>query len=179
MIPARRYGDGDREIGRGVDADARGDIYFAGEFAGTIQLGATTLTSGGSIDGFLAKARPDGRVRWAIGIGGAGAESGPEIEVDDAGNSYLTGTFSGTARIGGLTVTTTGLRGAYAAKVSPQGRVRWVVSSANSAFATLGELSLGPHAMNVLGRFAGGMQFGPFTLTSAGATDYFLAQLSR
>ena len=55
---AQRFGDGDREIGRGIDADSRGNIYFSGEFQGTIQLGATTLTSAGGDDSFLAKPRP-------------------------------------------------------------------------------------------------------------------------
>ena len=176
---AQSFGDGDREIGRGVDGDARGNIYFTGEFAGTIELGSRTLTSSGSVDSFLAKAQPNGRIRWAIGIGGAGPEGGPEIEVDGAGNSYLSGTFTGTAQIGGFTVTATGLRGAYVAKVSRRGRVLWVAQSTESVFATLGELSLGPGAVDVLGRFAGGMQFGSFPLTSAGETDYFLGRLSR
>jgi hypothetical protein len=176
---AESFGDGDREIGRGVDADAKGNVYFGGEFAGTIQHGRTTLTSMGATDSFLAKARPGGRVLWAMDIGGAGDEIGPEVEVDDAGNSYLTGTFSGTAAIGGFTLVTSGLRGAYVAKVSPRGQVMWAVQSTDTAYATLGELSLGPKAVNVLGRFAGGMRFGPFGLASAGGTDYFLAQLRR
>jgi hypothetical protein len=65
------------------------------------------------------------------------------------------------------------------AKVSPGGRILWVVQSTDSGFATLGELSLGPNSVNVLGRFAGTAHFGRFTLTGAGATDYFLAQLRR
>ena len=143
--------------------DARGNIYFTGEFAGTIELWASrTLTSMRLRRQFLAKAQPNGRIRWAIGIGGAGPEGGPEIEVDAAGNSYLSGTFTGTAQIGGFTVTATGLRGAYVAKVSRRGRVLWVAQSTESVFATLGELSLGPGAVDVLGRFAGGMQFGSF-----------------
>jgi hypothetical protein len=53
------------------------------------------------------------------------------------------------------------------------------MQSTDSGFATLGELSLGPNAVNVLGRFGGAMRLGPFALTSAGSTDYFLAQLKR
>lgn len=176
---AQRFGDADREIGRGIDADARGNVFFGGEFQGTLRLGGTTLTSAGSDDLFLAKADRAGRVRWAISMGGSGAEVGPEVEVDRAGNSYLTGTFSGTARFGGRLLSTTGARGAFVAKVSPAGRIAWVVQSTDSGFATLGELSLGPRSVNVLGRFAGGLRFGPFALTGLGATDYFLAQLRR
>jgi hypothetical protein len=176
---SERFGDGDREIGRGIDADAHGNVYFSGEFQGTLQLGATTLRSAGSDDLFLAKADRAGRVRWAIGMGGTGAEIGPEVEVDGAGNSYLTGTFSGTAHFGDVTLTTSGLRGAFVAKVSPDGRIAWVVGTTDSGFATLGELSLGPNVVNVLGRFGGTAHLGRFAFTSAGATDYFLAQLKR
>jgi hypothetical protein len=112
-------------------------------------------------------------------MGGTGAETGPELETDPVGNSYLTASFSGAARVGDQTLTTTGARGAFVAKVSPAGRVLWVVQSTDSGFATLGELSLGPGVVNVLGRFGGSMRFGPFALTGAGSTDYFLAQLKR
>jgi hypothetical protein len=179
VLWAERFGDGDLEMGRGIDADSHGRIYFSGEFQGTLQLGSTTLTSAGAHDMFLAKATRVGRVLWAISMGGAGPETGPEVETDPDGNSYLTATFSGTARIGSHTLTTTGARGAFVAKVSPAGRVLWVVQSTDSGFATLGELSLGPNVVNVLGRFAGTAHFGSSTLTSAGETDYFLAQLKR
>jgi hypothetical protein len=176
---AQRFGDADREIGRGIDADSHGNVYFGGEYQGTLQLGATTLRSAGSDDVFLAKANRAGRVRWAIGMGGTGAEVGPEVEVDGEGNSYLTGSFTGVAHFGDKVLTASGLRGAFVAKVAPDGRIAWVVQSTDSGFATLGELSLGPNSVNVLGRFAGTAHLGPFSFTSAGATDYFLGQLKR
>jgi hypothetical protein len=176
---AHRFGDADREIGRGIDVDARGRIYFAGEYAGTIQLGSTTLTSAGSNDLFVARADKRGRVRWAISMGGPGSESGPEIETDAAGNSYLAGSFTDTARFGSHTLTAPGLRAAFVAKVSPRGRILWVVGSTDSVFSTLGELSIGPTSVNVLGRFARTTRLGRFPLTALGETDYFVAGVRR
>jgi beta-propeller repeat-containing protein len=164
----QRFGDGDREIGRGVDSDAHGNVYFGGEFAGTLKLGSHTLTSAGSNDLFFAKANRRGRVRWALRLGGAGSETGPEVEVAPDGTGYLTG-FS----------TTAGQRVAFVAKVSPAGRLVWKLDSTDSPFATLGELSLGPHSVNVLGRFISTVTFGGKKLDSAGGTDYFLASLRR
>jgi hypothetical protein len=166
---AQRFGNGDREIGRGVDSDSRGNVYFTGEFAGTIQLGSQTLTSVGSDDMFLAKAGPGGRVRWAIRLGDAGPDIGPEIEVAPDGTSYLTGTFANASNT----------RRAFVAKVSPQGRLLWTAESTASPFATLGELSLGPNSVNVLGRYISTVTLGATKLTGAGATDFFLARLPR
>jgi hypothetical protein len=166
---AERFGNGDREIGRGVDADARGNVYFSGEFAGTLQLGDRTLTSVGSDDMFLAKANRHGRVRWAIRLGAPGADIGPELEVAPDGSSYLTGTLTSSS----------GTRSAFTAKVSPKGKLLWMVQSTDSPFATLGELSLGPRAVNVLGRFAATVTLGTFKLTGAGETDFFVAGIPR
>jgi hypothetical protein len=176
---AHRFGDSDREIGRGIDADARDNVYFSGEFRGTLRLGRKTLTSAGSNDMFLAKADRNGRVRWAIAMGGAGVEGGPELEVDGAGNSYLTGTFSGTARLGSRVLAANGVRGGFVAKVSPRGAVLWARQSTDSPFATLGELSLGATGVTFLGRFAQTVSLGRFRLTGAGGTDFFLGRLPR
>jgi len=118
---------------------------------------------------FLAKAGPKGRVRWAIRLGDAGSDTGPEIEVAPDGTSYLTGTFVNAANT----------RRAFVAKVSPNGQLLWTAESSASPFATLGELSLGPHSVNVLGRFISTVTLGNFKLDSAGATDFFLARLPR
>jgi hypothetical protein len=179
VIWAKRFGDADFEIGRGVDADAQGNVYFTGEFAGTVQLGRFTLTSAGGNDSFVAKADPNGNVLWATRMGGPGTESGPEIEVAPDGTTYVSGRFSETAQFGRRTLTTTGARGAFVAKVSPAGRFIWAVQSKDSPFATLGELSLGPGSVNVLGSYLSRVKLGRFTLSGLGGSDFFVAELRR
>jgi hypothetical protein len=51
--------------------------------------------------------------------------------------------------------------------------------STDSPFATLGELSLGPGSVNVLGRFAATVTPGSFKLTGTGETDFFVARLQH
>jgi hypothetical protein len=53
------------------------------------------------------------------------------------------------------------------------------VESTDSPFATLGELTLGPTSVNVLGRFVATVTLGRFKLTAAGGTDFFVARLPR
>lgn len=165
---SRSLGGPGRQIGRGVDPDRKGNVLFSGEFANTIELDGRTLTSAGDSDLFLAKADSRGRVLWAVQFGGAGREVGPEVEVDAAGSSFLTGSFTGRARFGSKVLTAAGARAAFVAKVSPKGKLVWVRPSGQSAFATLGELALSPGAVNVLGRFVGPTRLGRFDLAPAG-----------
>ena len=52
-----------------------------------------------------------------------------------------------------------------------------MVGSTDSPFATLGELSLGPNSVNVLGRYVSEVTLGSSQLTAAGLTDFFLARV--
>ena len=177
VLWAQRFGGPGQDLGRGIDADAEGHVYFSGEFSGTIRLGATTLTSAGGRDMFVAKAGRGGRIIWAVGMGGAGDEVGPEIEVDARGAVHLVGTFSGQARFGDRTLTAAGANAAVIARLTSRGRFTWVAQSGAGPYTTLGELAIGPGRVSVLGRYAGPATLGRFPLTAAGRTDAFVAQL--
>ena len=174
---AKRFGGPGEDLGRGIDADAGGHVYFSGEFSGTIRLGGRSLTSAGGRDLFVAKAGRGGRVLWAAGMGGPGNEIGPEIEVDARGAVHLVGTFAGQARFGTRTLTAAGVRAAFVARLTSRGRFDWVAQSGVGPFTTLGELALGPRGVTVLGRFVGPATLGRFSLPGAGRTDAFVARL--
>lgn len=174
---AQGFGGAGDDLGRGIDADADGHVYFSGEFSGTLRLGGTTLSSAGGRDLFVAKASRRGRVLWAVRMGGAADEVGPELEVDGRGNAYLVGTFGGTAGFGGRTLTSAGLRAAFVARLTPRGRFDWVAGSKGGPYTTLGELSISPGAVSVLGRFVGAAELGRFDLTGWGRTDAFIARI--
>ncbi len=177
VLWAQRFGGPGQDLGRGIDADADGHVYFSGEFSGTIRLGATTLTSAGGRDMFVAKAGRGGRIIWAVGMGGPGDEVGPEIEVDARGAVHLAGTFSGQARFGDRTLTAAGANAAVVARLTSRGRFTWVAQSGPGPYTTLGELALGSGNVTVLGRYAGPATLGRFGLTAAGRTDVFVARL--
>ena len=74
---------------------------MTGHFTGSIGFGATTLTSSGGKDVFVAKLDPNGQFLWAKAAGGFGDDQGLGIavapEVDGSGNMavYITGVFAG------------------------------------------------------------------------------------
>ena len=74
-----------------VATDASGNLFVTGYFSGQLTLGATTLTSAGAQDLFVAKYLPaTGTWAWATSGGGTGSEAGQGIAV--SGNRvYVTG----------------------------------------------------------------------------------------
>src|SRR5207237_620701 len=126
-------------------------------------FGATTLTSAGSTDGFVARLSATGAWLSAVRVGGPGPEQLNDLEVRADGTAYLAGSFAQTAAFGPLSLTTATGTGTTDTDV-------FDVAVDNS-----GTISLG-------GAFVGTIDFGDSlalpTLTSRGATDLLLARLS-
>lgn len=96
--------------GSSISVDGAGNSYATGDFYGTVTFGPgegnqTILTSGTGFDQrrnlFVAKYDSSGTLLWARQDGGAEAFiEDPGISVDSAGNSHVTGSFSGNATFG-------------------------------------------------------------------------------
>jgi hypothetical protein len=61
--------------------DAAGNLWVAGQFQGTTDLGGGTVVSAGGTDLFLAQFSPEGEHLWSRGFGGAGDEDWPELQI--------------------------------------------------------------------------------------------------
>ena len=123
---AKRAGGNDSDSSRAIAADRMGNCYATGWFIGTATFGGTTLTSSGEGDIFVAKYDRAGKVLWARRAGGGSFDEGSGIAVDDTGNCYVTGYFSGTATFGGATLTSGGNGEVFVAKYDSAGNVIWV-----------------------------------------------------
>jgi len=95
---ATRAGGSGSDQALGIAVDGSGNTYVTGTFTGTASFApGTSLTSAGAADVFVAKYDGHGTLLWATRAGGTQNEQGSSIAVDSLGNSYLTGTFSGSA----------------------------------------------------------------------------------
>jgi hypothetical protein len=118
-------------ISQNVALDGAGHSHVTGIFTGTVTLGAgepneTVLTSVGGLEVFIAKYDARGALLWAARAGGTGHEQGLDIEVDAAGNSYLTGHFSVTTTFGAdTTLVDAGQGDIFVAKYDSQGEFVW------------------------------------------------------
>ncbi len=73
--------------------DSQDNVYVTGAFSGSATFGSTILNSAGGLDGFVAKMDTNGNWVWASQISGAYEDWGLGIDVDSAGNVYVTGPF--------------------------------------------------------------------------------------
>jgi hypothetical protein len=76
-----------------VVVDAAGDVWVAGHFEETIDLGGGPLTSVGGTDVFVASFAPDGAYRRSARFGGSDDEEVTDLAVGADGSVYVVGTY--------------------------------------------------------------------------------------
>jgi hypothetical protein len=125
--------------------------------------------------------------QWANSLSSQSNDYSNAIDVDSAGNSFITGSYYNTITIGGITLSATNLWSLYIAKYDKNGILVWArtVAKASSTTARLavsgicvekaGRIALGGH-------FSDSSSFGitsPITLRSSGDLDAFIATFDK
>jgi Ca2+-binding RTX toxin-like protein len=124
---------------------------------------------------------------WARQAGGTSFDRGRGIAVDNSGNSYVTGVFSGTATFGPGEANETTLTSAgsdvFVAKYDSTGALVWAKQAGGTSEDSGQGIAVdGSGNSYVTGQFDGTATFGPgeaneTTLTSDGSSDVFVAKL--
>jgi len=115
---------------------------------------------------------------WANQAGGTNDDTGYSIAVDANGNSYVTGSFFGSATFGTTTLTSSGYEDIFVAKMDNNGNWLW----ANKAGGTNWDYGYGIAVdangnSYVTGYFWGNATFGTTTLTCSGNFGIFVAKM--
>jgi len=114
---AKQAGGTGDEGSNSIAVDANGNSYITSGFEESVNFGTTTLTSSGYLDIFVAKIDHNGNWLWAKQAGGAIDDCGYGIALDANGNSYVTGFFMESANFGTSTLTSSGDRDIFVAKL--------------------------------------------------------------
>ena len=176
---AVRAGGASNDRGSGIAVDGVGNAYLTGYFMGSVAFGPYTLISNGVYDIFAAKLDPNGNWLWAVRAGGTNVDYGYGIAVDGAGNAYLTGVFASSATFGPDTLTSSGGYDIFAAKLDSAGNFLWAARAGGASHdGGIGIAVNGTGNAWLTGSFAGSAEFSPYTLTSSGNIDIFVAKIA-
>jgi hypothetical protein len=189
LVWAKSVGGSGIDVCYGIAVDGSSNVYIVGYFNGTADFdpaaGTSNLVTNGGTDIFLAKYSSAGALVWAKNIGGTSNDVGRAITLDGSENVYITGEYRTTADFnpGGTAknLTSVGNGDVFIAEYSSAGSCLLAISvGGTSADAGYGIGVDGIGSVTITGEFNDIADFDPGTgtsnLTSAGATDIFLAQ---
>ena len=178
----QRAGGAGFNIGRSVAVRGR-SVYVSGNFSGTADFGATTLTSVGGSDAFVTKltdTEHGARFEWAQRAGGPGSDRFAGLALNGSA-VYLTGFFTGTADVGATTLTSAGGSDGWVARLTDtgrSGRFDWAQRLGGSGNDRANGIAARGPNVYVTGFFKNTADFGPTTLVSAGGVDAFVVKLT-
>ena len=114
--------------GTGIALDKQGNVFSSGHFSDKISFGDINLATSYKSNMFLVKYDPLGEVIWAKQLGGAAdSDFCYDIQTDDEGNAYITGTFHYPFPIDSTVLqgNNIGLNNLLIAKFNPEGELLW------------------------------------------------------
>lgn len=133
ILWTKSIGGSNDEIPYGIDSDEFGNIYVTGRFTGAVNFGGgatnSSLTSTGTIDGFVLKLSENGSFIWVKRIGGQLNTIPMKLDYGNS-NLYITGGFEGNVDFDPSTntnnKTSNGTKDFFLLKLDQNGLFNWV-----------------------------------------------------
>lgn len=178
IIWARRDGGAGQDQAFGLAIDNQANIYVSGFFAGSAFIGNNLLDSDGFLDAVLYKVSPSGGVDWVQNGGGSGNDIGQAVDVDEAGDVYVTGSFENSASFGNNILTSSGSSDVFLAKYSTNSTLLWAKKAGGPGTERPFDLIYHDGDIVLTGFFVESASFDFSSLSSSGEQDIFLAKYS-
>jgi RTX calcium-binding nonapeptide repeat (4 copies)/Beta-propeller repeat len=187
---ARTFGGSSNDFLYSLALDAVGNVYSTGEFGATVDFdpseGIFSVTSAGNLDGYVHKLDSSGNFAWVRAIAGLGHQRSYDIAVDANGNTYVTGTFFGTADFdpgsSTLNLTSAGDYDVFIQKLDSSGILVWAKAIGGAGSDTGHGIAIDKYGeVYTTGSFSGLCDFNPssasFDLLSKAGLDSFVSKL--
>lgn len=173
----RTFGGVSNDFGTAVKADALGNVYVAGTFAGTANFGAVTMSSAGLSDGFLVKLTSAGEFVWASRFGGAGDDAVYGLAIE-GGDPVVVGKFQQSFSMGGAALVSAGSDDIFIARLSGSSSAHvWSRRIGGTGQDIATGIASGAGELAVTGYYAGAVDFGTGTPLSSLGVDVFALTL--
>ncbi|MDI1452031.1 hypothetical protein [Polyangium sp. 6x1] len=169
-----RAGGSTCDRGTDVATSESGDVALVGTFEGTVDFGGGPLVSAGSSDITFATWDAEGNPGTSMRFGSASQEGAPRILAIGEDAWVIAVNTQSEIDLGGGPLTPPGAAGAAIGKLDANGKH---VFSTMLGATVSGMAAGGSGTLIVTGSFSGTLALGGETLTSAGATDVFVAKL--
>lgn len=176
----KKFGGNMDDTANAITVDSAGNVFIAGRFQNTINLGGTVHVSTGDSDVFVAKLDSTGAVVWGRKLGGTLFDSADGIALDGAGNVVVLGNYTGSITVGAATLNSGSQMSSFVARFDSAGTLLWGngATCTDSSFFT--DLKVGADGgIYFCGRFGGTLTAGTTVLTSPGAfaSDAFVGRM--
>ncbi|MBK6964748.1 MAG: SBBP repeat-containing protein [Bacteroidales bacterium] len=186
VIWVKSAGGTGSDLANSVAVDDTGEVYLAGSFKSTqIGFGSANLQNAGYFteDVFLAKYNTDGNELWANSAGGSGSDEAYTVAVDTSGNPLVAGFYNSAAITFGshsLTNTKTGDFDTFLSKYDADGNAVWATGTNGTDTELAGSVAVDASENIYLSGWyrSPTLSCGPYSLTNAGAENFFLAKLN-
>jgi hypothetical protein len=186
LVWARSLGGTSEDAAVGVAVDQAGNVYLTGEVLKTAYFrdgsgGAVRSLDGDtSQDVFVLKLDANGGYVWGRRVSGPNPAYAGGVAVDGAGNTYVTGSFSGVTDFdpgpGAFDMDPLGATDGFLLSLDANGAFRWAQQFEASAAMYTSGVTLGLSGAYVVGHFTGAAFSGRQALASAGGYDGFVVQ---
>jgi PKD repeat protein len=186
---ARSLGGPLQTFGGDVVADAAGNVYTVGHFAGTVDFdpgpGVVNRTAT-NYDLYISKLDAAGNFVWAIALGEAGYDVAWAITIDPMDNIYVTGSFEGITDFdpgpGVSQLVPVGESDIFVSKFTSAGNLIWVKQMAGPNIDGGLDIALDQDGnVYTAGQFRDSVDFDPgpgiFQLSTTNTDDAFISKL--
>jgi hypothetical protein len=192
LVSAGQMGGSGVDAGTHVFIDVSGNVYTTGYFDNNMDVdpgpGVVTLTTAGLEDVYVTKQNSAGTLIWAKSFGGSNTDKPAGIGVDNLGNVYISGWYSGAIDLDPSAATYSFFVGSieiFVLKLDVFGNFVWGGSMGSGANDKATAMWVdGPGNVYTTGTFEAMADFDPssgvFQLTPAGSSgsDVFVSKLT-
>lgn len=109
----------------GMTARSDGTVVLIGTAVGAVDFGAGPVAAIGSRDLFIVQYAPGGGLGWVRRAASSGSVTPKAVAVNGNGNIAVTGYFSGTVDLGGVSLSSVGGYDLFVAAYGPLGALSW------------------------------------------------------